>query len=117
MTSKILFREVIKDAILKYAFYASDYPVILSIENHCSIEQQDVLADHLVNILGSYLYTDQVDESLTALPSPESLKKKVLIKAKKLPPGCGDDAEIDEEDDPDDERDEKRKISAKVRTL
>ena len=61
LTSKILFKDVMQDAILPYAFHSTDYPLILSIENHCSIEQQDVLADHMVNILGELLYTDPVD--------------------------------------------------------
>ena len=87
MTSKILFKDVINDAIKQYAFFASEYPVVLSIENHCSIEYQDKMANHLETILGDMLYKEPVDESLTALPSPEELKKKVLIKAKKLPPG------------------------------
>ena len=87
MTSKILFKDVIHDAIKKYAFFKSDYPLILSIENHCSIEYQDKMASHLEEILGEMLYNEKVDESLEALPSPEDLKGKVLIKAKKLPPG------------------------------
>ena len=87
MTSKILFKDVIHDAIKKYAFFKSDYPLILSIENHCSIEYQDKMASHLEEILGDMLYQEQVDENLQTLPSPEDLKGKVLIKAKKLPPG------------------------------
>lgn len=33
LTTKILFKDVIKDAIAKYAFAASDFPLILSIGN------------------------------------------------------------------------------------
>ena len=78
MTSKILFKDVIQDAIKKYAFFKSDYPLILSIENHCSIEYQDKMASHMEEILGDMLYNEKVDESLEALPSPEDLKGKVL---------------------------------------
>ena len=45
------------DAIKPYAFHTSDYPLILSIENHCSLEQQDKMADHMKNILGEKLYS------------------------------------------------------------
>ena len=87
MTSKILFKDVMQDAIKQYAFFKSNYPLILSIENHCSIEYQDKMAHHLETILGDMLYKEPVDENLTQLPSPEDLKGKILIKAKKLPPG------------------------------
>jgi len=43
LTSKILFRDVI-EAVQKYGFVASHYPLILSIENHCSIQQQEKMA-------------------------------------------------------------------------
>lgn len=36
LTSKILFRDAV-EAINKDAFTSSPYPVILSIENHCSV--------------------------------------------------------------------------------
>lgn len=54
LTSKILFKDVIQ-AINDYAFVVSEYPVILSFENHCSVEQQKVMADHLKRILGCIL--------------------------------------------------------------
>ncbi len=84
LTSKILFREVIQDAVKRYAFHASEYPLVLSIENHCSLEQQDRMADHMRNILGDLLYTAPVDEEAEAMPSPEALKGKVKSVHKQL---------------------------------
>ena len=83
LTSKILFKDVIAKGIKPYAFTASNYPLILSIENHCSKVQQDKMAEHFINILGDSLYRENVDYSLQNLPSPEFFKNKILIKAKK----------------------------------
>ena len=54
--------------------------MILSIENHCSVAQQHVMADHLEAILGDMLYKEERKEDLGRLPSPEELKNKILIK-------------------------------------
>ena len=83
LTTKITLADVLRDAIKLYAFTASPYPVILSIENHLSIEQQVVMVKLLKEILGDMLLTDPVPSDLSALPSPEDLKNKVIIKAKK----------------------------------
>ncbi|NXL35554.1 PLCZ1 phosphodiesterase, partial [Glaucidium brasilianum] len=84
LTSKIPFHSVIQ-VIDKYAFVASDYPVVLSLENHCSPKQQEVMADHLRSILGNKLLTSTIgDTVVTKLPSPEALKFKILIKNKKV---------------------------------
>ncbi|KAJ9575167.1 hypothetical protein L9F63_025880, partial [Diploptera punctata] len=101
LTSKILFRDVLMDAIKPYAFYTSEYPVILSLENHCSEKQQETLAKHLKDILGDLLYTECVDEHMPFLPSPEVLKKKILVKAKKVSPaGKASDSDSEEESRP-----------------
>lgn len=42
-TTKIPFRSVV-EAINRSAFVTSPYPVILSIENHCSLQQQARMA-------------------------------------------------------------------------
>ncbi|KAM5153035.1 1-phosphatidylinositol 4,5-bisphosphate phosphodiesterase delta-4 [Mantella aurantiaca] len=83
-TSKILFRDVMS-AINKYAFRASELPVILSLENHCSVEQQDTMAQHLKSILGEKLVTSTMDGRIPVrLPSPEELRGKILLKGKKI---------------------------------
>uniref|UniRef100_A0A8C7G3H5 Phosphoinositide phospholipase C n=1 Tax=Oncorhynchus kisutch TaxID=8019 RepID=A0A8C7G3H5_ONCKI len=71
LTSKVPFTEVI-ETIAEYAFKASPYPLILSLENHCSVEQQAVMARHLRSILGDKLLTKPLNEQqLQSLPSPE----------------------------------------------
>lgn len=84
LTSRILFKEVVA-TVAQYAFQTSDYPVILSLENHCSWEQQEIIAHHLTEILGEQLLSTTLDGQLpTQLPSPEELRKKILVKGKKL---------------------------------
>ncbi|KAM5255048.1 1-phosphatidylinositol 4,5-bisphosphate phosphodiesterase zeta-1 isoform 2-T2 [Hipposideros larvatus] len=83
LTSKLLFKTVIQ-AIHKYAFITSDYPVVLSLENHCSPHQQEVMADNLQLILGDALLSDMLDDFPDKLPSPEALKFKILVRNKKI---------------------------------
>ncbi|XP_040921288.1 1-phosphatidylinositol 4,5-bisphosphate phosphodiesterase delta-1a isoform X2 [Toxotes jaculatrix] len=84
LTSKVLFRDVIK-AIKNYAFKTSQYPVILSLENHCSVEQQKLMAHYLISILGDALVSKPLGKTMpTNFPSPEDLKGKFLIKGKRL---------------------------------
>ena len=67
---------------------ASPYPVILSLENHCSLPQQVKMAQMFVQIFGEKLVTrfqfetDFSDEP--QLPSPNQLRYRILIKNKKL---------------------------------
>ena len=50
----------------------SEYPVILSLENHCSVEQQKVMAQHMSSILGPALLTQPLGDTMpTCFPSPE----------------------------------------------
>ncbi|XP_026521326.1 1-phosphatidylinositol 4,5-bisphosphate phosphodiesterase delta-4 [Notechis scutatus] len=83
-TSKIPFRDVVT-TLEKYAFWVSHYPIILSIENHCSIEQQDIMAQLLKGILGERLLINTINELVPVqLPSPEELKGKIILKGKKV---------------------------------
>uniref|UniRef100_A0A3B3DHV1 Phosphoinositide phospholipase C n=1 Tax=Oryzias melastigma TaxID=30732 RepID=A0A3B3DHV1_ORYME len=109
LTSKILFRDVV-ETINKYAFIKNDYPVILSIENHCSVPQQKKMAQYLTEILGDKLDVSsvKVDES-GRLPSPEALRGKILVKGKKLPPNIDENAEegdVSDEDSADEMEDD-----------
>lgn len=83
LTSKILFKDVIT-AIKNYAFKTSPYPVIISLENHCTLDQQKTMAKHMKHILGDKMLLMPVEGRLKEFPSPEQLKGKILVKGKKL---------------------------------
>ncbi|KAF9539096.1 Phospholipase C [Mortierella hygrophila] len=85
LTSKILFRDVI-EAISTYAFVNSPYPLILSLEIHCDLDQQDIMANIMRTKLGSWLVVAALDSESAVLPSPDELQFKILIKSKVLPP-------------------------------
>ncbi|XP_028399821.1 inactive phospholipase C-like protein 2 [Dendronephthya gigantea] len=100
LTSKILFKDVIQ-SINECAFETSDFPVILSLENHCSIKQQTVMANHMKEILKDKLHTVPPDKEKDCLPSPEDLRGKILVKNKKIAEDCGEgyvSAEEEEEE-------------------
>lgn len=77
-TSKILLKNVLQ-IIKVYGFDKSPYPIILSLENHCSVEQQGVMAQLFTEIFGDSLATDNLCNG-NQLPSPEQLKYKVILK-------------------------------------
>jgi len=68
----------------------------------------------MVNILGSTLYKTEPDQEKGALPSPNELINKVLVKAKRLPPGKTQDDDDDEEEDEDERDDAKKKKAPKI---
>ncbi len=82
-TSKVSFREVC-EAINKYGFVASPYPIIISAEIHCGLEQQDKVAEIMIQVFGDALVqrTDDLPIVIRELPSPEALKGKVLLKVR-----------------------------------
>ncbi|XP_071999064.1 1-phosphatidylinositol 4,5-bisphosphate phosphodiesterase eta-1 isoform X5 [Engystomops pustulosus] len=113
LTSKIPFKDVV-EAINKHAFVKNEYPVILSIENHCNIQQQRKIAQYLKEILGDKLDLSSVPLGENKqLPSPQNLKGKILVKGKKLPYDLAEDVEEGEVSDEDsaDEIEEECKLS------
>uniref|UniRef100_A0A8B9HDY9 Phosphoinositide phospholipase C n=1 Tax=Astyanax mexicanus TaxID=7994 RepID=A0A8B9HDY9_ASTMX len=109
LTSKILFRDVV-ETINKYAFAKSQYPVIISIENHCSVPQQKKMAQYLTEVLKDKLDLSNINiNEFRRLPSPETLRGKILVKGKKLPANIDEDAEegdVSDEDSGEEEDEE-----------
>ncbi|KFD49915.1 hypothetical protein M513_09244 [Trichuris suis] len=89
MCTDILFKDVIM-AIKESAFVTSDYPVILSFENHCSKKNQLKMAKYCMEIFGDLLLSKPLPSNplkpSCPLPSPNQLKRKILIKSKRLSP-------------------------------
>ena len=51
LTSKIKFTDVLR-AIKEHAFAVTDFPLILSIEEHCDLSQQEFMARQFKEVLG-----------------------------------------------------------------
>ncbi|KAI9669955.1 MAG: Phospholipase C [Alyxoria varia] len=75
------FADCIK-AINNFAFFASPYPLIISLEVHCNPAQQKIMADIMRNTFASKLLLQALYPETLSLPSPEELKGKILIKVK-----------------------------------
>ncbi|XP_031435590.1 1-phosphatidylinositol 4,5-bisphosphate phosphodiesterase beta-4 isoform X2 [Clupea harengus] len=92
MCTDILFKDAIQ-AIKETAFVTSEYPVILSFENHCSKPQQYKLARYCEDIFGDLLLREALEgfpasemEPGRPLPSPRDLRRKILIKNRRMKP-------------------------------
>ncbi|XP_039259634.2 1-phosphatidylinositol 4,5-bisphosphate phosphodiesterase beta-4-like [Styela clava] len=87
MCTDVNFIDVIH-AINETAFVVSDYPVILSFENHCSKPQQLQLAKYCEEVFGDKLLRKPLEDCPLdpgiQLPSPNALKGKIIIKNKRL---------------------------------
>ena len=81
MTSSVLFADCIS-VIGKYAFESSPYPLILSLEVHCNPEQQQAMVDIMIRELGEQLVREPLTSPSYALPSPEDLRNRILVKVK-----------------------------------
>ncbi|GJQ70950.1 small-wing [Trypoxylus dichotomus] len=86
LTTKIKFTDVIK-TIKEHAFATSEYPVILSIEDNCSLPQQRKMASVMQDVFGEMLVTHPIEKNERQLPSPNQLRRKIILKHKKLRDG------------------------------
>lgn len=83
LTSKIKFTDVV-NAIKEHAFVASEFPLILSIEQHCEVPQQQFQARYFKEVFGDMLLTEPIEGLGDCLPSPNQLKRKIIVKHKRL---------------------------------
>jgi phosphatidylinositol phospholipase C delta len=83
LTKSISFRSVVA-TIKEHAFAASDLPLWLSLEVHCSPPQRD-MAHVMLDIFGTSLVTEPLPGASQALPSPNQLRGRILLKVKFAP--------------------------------
>ncbi|KAI1614039.1 phosphoinositide-specific phospholipase C [Exophiala viscosa] len=82
LTHAVSFRSVCH-AIKDSAFLTTDLPIIVSLEVHACHDQQEVMVD-IIREVWSGLLVD-FDGDPQKLPTPESLRRKILIKVKWSP--------------------------------
>ncbi|CAN6200378.1 unnamed protein product [Urochloa humidicola] len=68
-------------SIKEYAFVASPYPVIITLEDHLPADLQEKVAKMVLEVFGSILFYPDTDH-LSEFPSPEELKGRVLLSTK-----------------------------------
>ena len=110
-TKPITFRSAIA-AIEADAHTVSEYPVIVTLENHCSVAKRAEMADILKEELGDKLAVP-ASGNMAAWPSPASLRGRVIIRDKlkhkqdkKKGAGAASETPAAEEEIPDDDDDD-----------
>ncbi|KAJ5469583.1 hypothetical protein N7539_009201 [Penicillium diatomitis] len=83
LTKATSFRSVCH-AIRDCAFITSDLPVIVSLEVHCSLDQQQMMVDIMQEAWKGLLVED-LGSPPRNVPRLEDLKKKILVKTKSAP--------------------------------
>ncbi|KAF2724424.1 PLC-like phosphodiesterase [Polychaeton citri CBS 116435] len=85
-TKPVSFRSVC-ETIRDYAWKVSDMPLIVSLEIHTSHEQQEIMVEIMHECWGDHLAVPPHETSEnTALPTLESMRKKILVKVKYATP-------------------------------
>ncbi|KAJ2993187.1 1-phosphatidylinositol 4,5-bisphosphate phosphodiesterase delta-4 [Globomyces sp. JEL0801] len=81
ISKKISLRGVV-EAIKKTAFVTSPFPVILSLELHCSPKGQEKMAAIFVEVLGDLLLQKPLPNQQNQIPNLSDLQYKVIIKGR-----------------------------------
>jgi hypothetical protein len=98
LTKEVSFRDVCY-AIRDAAFVASDLPLIVSLEVHCSPPQQEKMVEIMRDAWEGMLAEppaehDGPDPHAVLLPTPQELRRKILVKCKYAPPPMGGDKQL-----------------------
>nr|XP_043622419.1 phosphoinositide phospholipase C 2-like isoform X2 [Erigeron canadensis] len=81
LTSSVRLRKCLK-AIKDHAFDVSDYPIIITFEDHLNKKLRAKVAHMVKSIFGKMLVEPKKYHKLTELPSPADLKKRIIISTK-----------------------------------
>lgn len=87
LTKEVSFRAVCH-AIRESAFVTTDLPIIVSLEVHANLEQQQIMVDIMKECWKGMLVdideqqAEQTEQGIKYLPSPSQLRGKILIKVK-----------------------------------
>ncbi|XP_076352909.1 inactive phospholipase C-like protein 2 [Tachypleus tridentatus] len=88
------------DVIARHAFEFSDYPLIIHLQNHCSLQGQLQMVGLIQEKLGNHLFLPNRHGNAGELKmSPEDLRRKILLKGKVLPEYCLLTGEVSEDED------------------
>lgn len=84
ITTKISFIDIIE--AIKFFLHSNPdcFPIILSLENHCTLPYQDAMASSMIEIFGDSLFIPDEDNLDDPLPSPNELRGKVLLKGRRI---------------------------------
>ncbi|KAL9231436.1 hypothetical protein vseg_006667 [Gypsophila vaccaria] len=82
-------------SIKEHAFSASEYPLVITLEDHLTADLQAKTAEMITQTFGDTLFLPDSD-CFKELPSPASLKKHVMISTK--PPKEYNEAKLSKED-------------------
>lgn len=85
LTKGTSFREVCY-AIRDSAFVNNDLPVIVSLEVHACLEQQETMVEIIKQAWDGLLINITPESEVSRMPALEDLKRKILVKVKWAPP-------------------------------
>lgn len=88
-------------ALKEHAFVRTEYPLVLSFEMHCNLKGQQRIAEILEAEIKDQIFVLPSDyETMMLYPSPESLKRKFIIKSKGNVPHFTQDELHTDDDEP-----------------